>query len=155
MAAGKPKQDLLPLCDGPEESNVVAELQQQENASMTELSDAKLANEQFSERAAAEAENPDVLTEELSEAAQHQWMTEGAIHAALQKSKTEVHHCEHEAMIQRQVGTKAEQAGRDLARGLSEFQSEAKARSESEQAQDRADLSVQVPMSPSAFIARL
>ena len=58
-------------------------------------------------------------------------------------------------MIQRQVGTKAEQAGRDLARSLSESQSEAKAYSESEQAQDRADLSVQIPMSPSALIAQL
>lgn len=36
----------------------------------------------------------------------------------------EVHHCEHEVMEQNEASTKAEQAGRNLARSLSEFQAE-------------------------------
>jgi len=132
MDAGQPRRDLLPLCDGPGESDVAVELQQQENAIMKELADAKQATERFSERAVEEAEKRDVLSKELSEAIQHKWMTEGTIYATLQKSKMEVHHCEHEAVMQRQVGAKAEQAGRDLARSLSESQSEADAYNESQ-----------------------
>ena len=153
MAADQPGR-ALPLCDGPDGSDVARELQQQENAIMKELSDAKHSAEHFSERATEEAENRDVLSEELSEAQQQKWMTESTIFAALQKAKLEVHHCEHEAVIQRQVSAKAEQAGRNLARSLSESHAEAEAYNEarSQQAAEDAEqvkTKDSVPLTPS------
>ena len=130
MAADQPRGGLLPLCDGPDESEAAQELSQQENAIVKELSRANQSAKQFSERAFEEAEKRDVLSEELSEAVQHRWLTEGTIYATLQKAKSEVHHFEHEADIQKQASAKAEQAGRNLARSLSEFHSEAEAHKE-------------------------
>ena len=164
MDSRQPKEDLLPVCDGQADSEVAAELQQQENAIMKELSNAKRATEQFSQRASEAAEERDALSEELSEAVSSQSMDEARIHAALQKSKMEVHHCEHEAMLQKKASTKAEQAGRDLARSLSEFQAEENANMVSQiqheaeaarLAKERADASNLVPLSPSAFVAQL
>ena len=135
MAADQPRRNFLPLCAGPDESEVAQELRQQENAIMKELSNANQSAKRFSERASEEVENRDVLSEELSEATQHRWMTEGAIYAALQKAKSEVHHFEHEVVIQKEASAKAEQAGHNLARSLSEFQAEAKAHNEAKSQQ--------------------
>ena len=160
MAADQPRRDLLPLCDGPDESDVAREPRQQENAIMKELSSADQSAKQFSERASEEAENRDVLSEELSEAVQCRWMTEDTIYAALQKAKLEVHHFEHEVVIQKEASAKAEQAGHNLARSLSEFQAEAKAHNEakSQQAAEEAEEAKAedfVPLTPSQFIAQL
>ena len=101
MAADQPKGGLLPLCDGPDESEAAQELRQQENSIVKELSRANQSAKQFSERASEEPEKRDVLSKELSEAVQHRWLTEGTIYATLQKAKSEVHHFEHEADIQK------------------------------------------------------
>ena len=119
MDSRRPKEGLLPVCDRQANSEVVTEIQQQENAIMKALSDAKRASEQFSQRAAEAAEERDTLTERLSEAISSQSIEESSIYSALQKAKMEVHHCEHEVMVQNEASTKAEQAGRNSARSLS------------------------------------
>ena len=91
-------------------------------------------------------------------------MEESSIHSALQKAKMEVHHCEHKVMVQNEASTKAEQAGRNLARRLSEFQAEDNANmvAQMQQEAEAARLSKEngeapnlAPLSPEAAVAQL